>query len=99
MDIVYYLMMILINSMNFGQLSNNMNKYLWAECPVDIWPEIKTLVAASYNDAVEKLITKYGIELDDDNILNTIENWEQLREYLNGKHDIALSDLEEIDEL
>lgn len=85
--------------MNFGQLSNNMNKYLWAECPADVWPEIKTLVAASYNDAVERLITKYGIDLDDDNVLNTIENWEQLREYLWDKHDIALSDLEEIDEL
>ena len=33
-----------------------MNKYLWAECPVDVWPVIKTLVARSYNDAVEKLI-------------------------------------------
>ena len=76
-----------------------MNKYLWAECPTDVWPVIKTLIARSYNDAVEKLIIKYGEEFDDDNILNTIENWDQLREYLNDKFDIALSDLEEIDEL
>ena len=76
-----------------------MNKYLWAECPPDYWPEIKTFVASSYNDAVEKLITKYGMELEDDTILDTIENWDQLCEYLNEKYNIALSDLKEIDEL
>lgn len=76
-----------------------MNKYLWAECPSDYWPEIKTFVAPSYNDAVEKLITKYGMELEDDTILDTIENWDQLREYLNDKYNIALSDLELYEEL
>jgi hypothetical protein len=76
-----------------------MNKYLWAECPTDYWPSIKTLVAKSYNHAVEKLVIKYGEQLDDDYILNTVETWEQLREYLNDHYNIALSDLEEIDEL
>lgn len=76
-----------------------MNKYLWAECPSDLWPTIKTIMAKSYNDSVEKLIVKYGNELDDDDILNTIENWEQLREYLNENYSIALSDLEIYEEL
>ena len=76
-----------------------MNKYLWAECPTDYWPSIKTLVAKSYNHAVEKLVIKYGEQLDDDYILNTVETWEQLRDYLNDNYNIALSDLEEIDEL
>ena len=76
-----------------------MNKYLWAECSEDVWPVIKTRVARSYNDAVEKIIIAYGEEFDDDNILNTMENWDQLREYLNDNFNIALSDLEEIDEL
>lgn len=76
-----------------------MNKYLWAECPEDYWPSIKTIVARSYNDGVEKIIIKYGEQLDDDTILDTIENWDQLREYLNEKYNIALSDFEEIDEL
>lgn len=76
-----------------------MNKYLWAECPTDYWPSIKTLVAKSYNHAVEKIVIKYGEQLDDDYILNTVETWEQLREHLNDNYSIALSDLEEIDEL
>jgi hypothetical protein len=76
-----------------------MNKYLWAECPTDYWPSIKTLVAKSYNHAVEKLVIKYGEQLDDDYILNTVETWDQLRDYLNDHYSIALSDLEEIDEL
>jgi hypothetical protein len=76
-----------------------MNKYLWAECPTDYWPTIKTLMAKSYNDAVEIIITKYGNELDDDSILDSIEDWEQLREYLNDNYSIALSDLEIYEEL
>lgn len=76
-----------------------MNKYLWAECPTDYWPQIKTFMAQSYNDAVEKIIIKYGNELDDDEILDTLENWEDLREYLNTNYNIALSDLEDIEEL
>lgn len=76
-----------------------MNKYLWAECLTDVWPFIRTISAKSYNDCVEKLIMLYGNELDDDKILDTIEDWEQLREYLNDKYTIALSDLEDYEEL
>ena len=76
-----------------------LNKYLWAECPEDIWPSIKTISAKSYNDAVEKLIMQYGNELEDDFILDSIEDWKQLREYLNDNYSIALSDLEIYEEL
>ena len=76
-----------------------MNKYLWADCPIDVWPSIRTISAKSYNDAVEKLIMQYGNELDDDNILDTIEDWKQLREYLNDNYSLALSDLEIYEEL
>lgn len=76
-----------------------MNKYLWADCPTDTWPRIRTINAKSYNDAVEKLIIKYGEELDDDNILNYIDDWNQLRDYLNENYSIALSDLEIYEEL
>jgi hypothetical protein len=76
-----------------------MNKYLWADCPTDEWPSIRTISAKSYNDAVEKLIMQYGNELDDDKILDTIEDWKQLREYLNDNYSIALSDLEIYEEL
>lgn len=76
-----------------------MNKYLWAECPQEFWPVIKTLMAKSYNDAVEKLIIQYGEQFDDETILNTIDDWEQLREYLNDKYGLALSDLEIYEEL
>lgn len=75
-----------------------MNKYLFAECPQDYWPEIKTIMAKSYNDAVEKLINKYGIELDDDKILN-FDNFEDFRDYLNINYSIALSDLEIYEEI
>ena len=75
-----------------------MNKYLFAECSQDYWPEIKTIMAKSYNDAIEKLINKYGIELDDDKILN-IDNFEDFREYLNTNYNIALSDLEIYEEI
>jgi hypothetical protein len=75
-----------------------MNKYLFAECPQDYWPEIKTIMAKSYNDAVEKLINKYGIELDDDKILN-FDDFEDFREYLNINYSIALSDLEIYEEI
>jgi len=76
-----------------------LNKYLWADCPTDVWPRIRTISAKSYNDAVEKLIMQYGNELEDDKILDTIEDWEQLRDYLNETYNIALSDLEIYEEL
>lgn len=76
-----------------------LNKYVYAESTQDYWPEIKTVSAKSYNDAVEKLIMQYGNDLDDDKILDTIEDWEQLSEYLNTNYTIALSDLEDYEEL
>lgn len=76
-----------------------MNKYLWAECTTDYWPTIRNIMAKSYNDAVEKLIIQYGEQLDDDTILNSIEDWEQLREHLNDNYSIALSDLEIYEEI
>lgn len=76
-----------------------MDKYIWAECTTDYWPQLKTTMAKSYNDCVEKIIVKYGEELADDDILNTIEDWEQLRDYLNDHYNIALSDLEIYEEL
>lgn len=76
-----------------------MNKYLFAECTTDYWPQIKTIMAKSYNDAVEKLIVKYGEQLDDDKILDSIEDWDQLREYLNDTYTIALSDLDIYEEI
>jgi hypothetical protein len=75
------------------------NKYIWAECPVDTWPWIRNISAKSYNDAVEKIIMQYSNELDDDFISDTIENWKQLREYLNDHYTIALSDLEIYEEI
>ena len=76
-----------------------MNKYVWAEATQDYWPEIKTIMAPSYKDAVEKLIIKYGTELDDDKILDSIDDWQQLSEYLNDNYIIALSNLEDYDEI
>ena len=76
-----------------------MNKYVWAEATQDYWPEIKTIMASSYKDAVEKLIIKYGTELDDDKILDSIDDWQQLSEYLNDNYTIALSNLEDYDEI
>ena len=75
-----------------------MNKYLWAECTTDYWPSIKTIMAKSYNDAIERIIEKYSTELDDDTILN-FDDWEEFREYLNDEKNIALSDLEIYEEI
>ncbi len=76
-----------------------MEKYIWSECLQDYWPELKSVSAKSYKDAVEKLIMQYGNQLEDDKILDTIDDWEQLREYLNEHFNIVLSDLEDIEEL
>lgn len=75
-----------------------MDKYVYAECTQDYWPEIKTVMAKSYNDAVEKLINKYGTEFNDDNILN-LDDFLAFRDYLNEQYSIALSDLEIYEEL
>ena len=71
-----------------------MNKYVYAEATQDYWPQIKTIEARSYNDAVERIINKYATELDDDNILLNFDGWDDFREYLNEEKSIALSDLE-----
>lgn len=76
-----------------------MNKYIYAECTQDTWPTIKSIFANSYNDAIEKLIEKYGNEFEDDHILTEIEIWEDLREYMNDSYTIALSDLELYEEI
>ena len=76
-----------------------LNKYVYAESTQDYWPEIKIISAKSYNDAVEKLIMQYGNELEDDKILDTVEDLDQLREYLNDNYTIALSDLEDYEEI
>ena len=76
-----------------------MNKYVYSECMSDCWPEIKSIMAKSYNDAIEKLIIHYGDKLDDDTILNAIEDWEELREHLDEKYSIVLSDLEDYEEI
>lgn len=75
-----------------------MNKYIYAECPVDYWPSIVSIMATSYNDAVEKLINDYAQRFDNDDILK-IDNFKQLREYLNDTYELALSDLEIYEEL
>jgi len=75
-----------------------MNKYLWAECTTDYWPTIRTIMAKSYNDAVEKIINKYATELDNDDILK-YDDWEDFREFLNEERNIALSDLEIYEEI
>lgn len=76
-----------------------MNKYVFAECSTDYWPQIETISAPSYKDAVERLIIKYGERFDDDVILSSIEDWEELREHLNDNYSLALSDLEDYEEL
>jgi hypothetical protein len=75
-----------------------MNKYIYAEATEDYWPTIKTIEARSYNDAVDKIINKYSIELDDDDLLK-FDDWDSFREELNDKRTIALSDLEIYEEL
>jgi hypothetical protein len=74
------------------------NTYIWAECTSDLWPTIEKITATSYNDAVEKLINKYSLQLDDDDILK-FDDWKQFREYLNDEYCIALSDIEILEEI
>ena len=74
------------------------NTYIWAECTQDLWPTIEKVTATSYNDAVEKLINKYSVQLDDDDILK-FDEWKQFREYLNDEYCIALSDIEILEEI
>lgn len=75
-----------------------MNKYIYCECPIDYWPTIETVMAKSYDNAVEKIITKYSKKFDDDSILE-FDDYKLFREYLNDKYSIALSDIEIYEEL
>ena len=75
-----------------------MNKYVYAEGTIDYWPSIRTISANSYNDAVEKLIEQYTNEFEDD-MIGKLTNFDELRDYLNDSYSLALSDLEDYDEL
>ena len=75
-----------------------MNKYVYAEATLEYWPQIKTIEARSYNDAVERIINKYFTQFDDDELLE-YENWDLFRDEMNSKYAIALSDIEIYEEL
>lgn len=75
-----------------------MNKYIYSECSSDYWPNIKTIMAQSYNEAVDKLIQKFGNEFEDDRIFE-FDNIKHLQEYLNDTYTFVISDLEDIEEL
>lgn len=75
-----------------------MDKYVWAECSTDEWPVIKTIMAKSYNDAVEKIINRYAEFFDNDDILK-YDDWDSLRDELNAVYMVALSDLEIYEEI
>lgn len=76
-----------------------MNKYIYAECPIDRWPEICVLMATSYSDAVERLARKFSNQFDDDKISDLNDDFLALRDYLNETYEVALSDLEIYEEL
>ena len=73
-----------------------MNKYVWAECPIDEWPTIKTVMATSLNDAENKIIESYIKDFD---LEDNFESFEVFRNYLNNDYSIALSDVEIYEEL
>ena len=75
-----------------------MNKYICSECPSDYWPTIFTINAKDYNDGIEKLVEKYIIEFEDDNIAR-FDNIKALQEYLNEQYAFVISDLKDIEEL
>lgn len=75
-----------------------MNKYVYAESSVDYWPRIRTISANSLSDATEKLIEQYTNEFEDDEI-GKLSDFYKLRDYLNDSYSLALSDLEDYDEL
>ena len=75
-----------------------MNKYVYAESSIDYWPSIRTISANSLSDATEKLIEQYTNEFEDDEI-GKLSDFYKLRDYLNDSYSLALSDLEDYDEL
>lgn len=75
-----------------------MIRYIYAECPVDYWPSIKSITAVSLEDATEKLIEKYTNEFEDDEI-GKISEFKYLRDYLNDQYSLAISDLYDYEEI
>ena len=55
-------------------------------------------MAKSYNDAVERIISKYSTQFDDDDLLD-YDDWELFRDEMNSKYSIALSDIEIYEEI
>ena len=76
----------------------NMNKYVYAEATQDFWPQLRTIMAPSYREAVDKVIESYSDEFPDKDF-SSVENWENLHEFLNASVDIDLSDLKDVEEL
>ena len=74
-----------------------MNKYVYAEASQDYYPVIKSVIANSYHDAVEKIVEQYSEKFDE--ITDLIDNWDELREILNAHYYIDISDLEDYEEL
>lgn len=71
-----------------------MNKYIYSECSADYWPEIKSVIANSLEDAEERVMEKYIEKYD---LLSDYSTFETFREALNDKKEIALSDLYDIE--
>jgi hypothetical protein len=74
-----------------------MNKYVYSE--MYDFPEIKTIMGKSYQDAVERLINKYVEQYENDEELPKIDNLEDLQLYMSDTYEVELSDLVDIDEL
>lgn len=74
-----------------------MNKYVYSE--MYDFPEIKTIMGKSYNDAAERLINKYVEKYENDENLPKIDNLEDLQIYMSDTYEVELSDLIDIDEL
>lgn len=75
-----------------------MNKYVYAEATQDFWPQLKTVMAQSYREAVDKVIENYSDQFPDEDF-SDIENWEDLQDFLNVNFSFDLSDLEDVEEL
>ena len=71
-----------------------MNKYIYSECSADYWPEIKSIIANSLEDAEERVMEKYTEKYD---LLSDYPTFETFREALNDDKEIALSDLYDIE--
>ena len=76
-----------------------MNKYVYAEATQDFWPQLRTIMAPSYREAVDKVIENYSDQFPDDDDFSVIEDWDDLRDELNSKFGFDLSDLEDVEEL